>query len=116
MIQIYKNIEEFNPNKELKILIKFDDIIADMLSHKKLNPIVTELFIRGKKLNISIVFITQSYFAVPKNIRLNSTHYFIMKIPANRSFNKSHLIIQQILTLETLRTFTTNVLQNHILF
>ena len=52
-----------------------------MLGNKKLNPIVTELFIRGKKLNISLVFITQSYFPVPKNIRLNSTHYFIIKIP-----------------------------------
>ena len=59
----------------------FDDMIANMLSNKKLNPTVTELFIRGRKLNISLVFITQSYFAVPKNIRLNSIHYFIMKIP-----------------------------------
>ena len=55
-------------------------MIADIHCNKKLNPIVTDLFIRGRKLNIS-VFITQSYFAVPKNIRLNSTHYFIMKIP-----------------------------------
>ena len=76
-----KNTEEYNPNKKRKILIVFDDMIADMLSNKNLNPIVTELFIRGRKLNISLVFITQSYFAVPKNIRLNSTHYFIMKIP-----------------------------------
>ena len=52
-----------------------------MLSNKKLHPIVTELFIKVRKLNISLVFITQSYFAVPKNIRLNSTHYFIMIIP-----------------------------------
>ena len=81
MDDIYKNIEEYNPNKKRKILIVFDDMIADMLSNKKLNPIVTELFIRGRKLNISLVFITQSYFAVPKNIRLNSMHYFIMKIP-----------------------------------
>ena len=56
-------------------------MIADMLSNKKLNPIVTELFVRGRKLNISLIFITQSYFAVPKNIRVNSTHYFIRKIP-----------------------------------
>ena len=55
-----------NPNKKLKILIVFDDVIADMLSNKKLNPIVTESFIRGRKLNISLVFITQPYFAVPK--------------------------------------------------
>ena len=52
-----------------------------MLSKKKFNPIVTELFIRGRKLNISLVFITQSYFDLPKNIRLNSTHSFILKIP-----------------------------------
>ena len=94
MNDIYKNVEEYNPNKEQKILIVFDDMIADMLSNKKLNPIVTELFIRGRKLNISLVFITQSYFAVPKNIRLNSTHYFVMKIPNKRrlpqiAFNKS---------------------------
>ena len=78
---IYKNIGENNPNKKRKILIVFDDMTADMLRSEKLNPIVTGLFIRGRKLNISLDFITQSYFAVPKNIRLNSTHYFIMKIP-----------------------------------
>ena len=55
----------------IKTLIVFDDMITDMLINKKLNSIVTELFIRGRKLNISLVFITQSYFAVPKNIRLN---------------------------------------------
>ena len=65
MDDIYKNIEECNPNKVCKILIVFDNVIADMLSNKKLNPILTELFIQGKKLNISFVFITQSYFAVP---------------------------------------------------
>ena len=78
--EVYKNIEEYNPNKKRKLLIVFDDMIADMLSNKKLNPIVTELFIRGKKLNISLVFITQSYFAVPKIIRLSSTHNSFMKI------------------------------------
>ena len=65
MDDIYKNIEEYNPNKKHKILIVFD-MIADMLSNKKLNPIVTELFIRGRRLNISLVFITRSYFAVLK--------------------------------------------------
>ena len=89
---IYKNIE-YNPNKEHKILLVFD-MIADMLTNKKLNPIATELFIRGRKLNISLVFITQSYFAVPKNIRLNIIHYFNIKIQNKRelqqiAFNKS---------------------------
>ena len=68
MNDIHKNIEKYNPNKRCKKLIVFDDMIADMFSNKKLNPIVTELFIRGRKLNISLVFITQSYFAVPKKI------------------------------------------------
>ena len=63
-------------------------MIADMLSNKKRNSLVTELFIRGRKLNISIVFITQSNFSVPKNIRLNSTHYFIMKIPNIRALQQ----------------------------
>ena len=66
MDDIYKNIERCNPNRKRKILIVFDDMISDMLSNKKLNPIVTELFIRGRKLNISLVFITQSYFTDPK--------------------------------------------------
>ena len=66
MKDICKNVEKNNPNKKQKILIVFDDMIVDMLSNKKLNPIVTELFIRGRKLYISLVFMTQSYFAVPK--------------------------------------------------
>ena len=84
MDDIYKNIKEYNPNKKRKILIVFDDMIADMLSNKKRNPIVTELFIRARKSNISLIFITQSYFTVSKNIRLNSMHYFVMKV-SNKS-------------------------------
>ena len=72
MRDVYKNINEYNPDKENKILIVFDDIIADMTSNKKLDSIVTGLFIRGRKLNIS-VFIMQSYFKVPKDARLNAT-------------------------------------------
>ena len=81
MQDVYKNIEEYNPGKKRKALIVFDDMIADMINNKKLNPVVAESFIRGRKLNISIVFITQSYFKMPKDVRLNSTHFFIMKIP-----------------------------------
>ena len=80
MHDVYKNIDDYNPDKENKILIVFDDMIADMINNKKLNSIVTELFIRDRKLNISLVFIMQSYFKVPKDVRLNSTHFFIMKI------------------------------------
>ena len=74
--EVYKNIEEYNSNEKRKMLIVFDDMIADMLSNKKISLIVTELFIRGRKLNISLVFITQSHFAVPKDIRLNYTHFY----------------------------------------
>ena len=70
------------------MLIVFDDMIDDMINNKKLNSIITELFIRGRKLNISLVFITQSYFKVPEDVRLNTTHSFIMKIPNKREFNK----------------------------
>ena len=69
--------DDNNPKKNRKILIAFDDMVADMINNKKLNPIVTKLFIRGRKLNISVVFITQSDFKVPKDIRLNSTLFFI---------------------------------------
>ena len=88
MQDVYKNIEDYNPGKKRKVLIVFDDMIADMINNNKLNPIVTELFIRGRKLNISIVFITQSYFKVPKDVRLNSTHFFIMKIPNKRELQQ----------------------------
>ena len=84
MQDVYKNIDEYNIDKEHEILIVFDDMIADMINNKKLNSIVTELFIRGRKLNISLVFITQLYFKVPKDIRVNTTHFFIAKIPNKR--------------------------------
>ena len=81
MSDVYKNIEDYNPDKERKVLIVFDDMIADMINNKRLSPVMTELFIRGRKLDTSIVFITQCYFKVSKDFRLNSTHIFIMKIP-----------------------------------
>ena len=84
----FKNIEDYNLGKKRKILIVFEDVIADMINNKKLNPVVTELVIRGRKLNISIAFITQSYFKVPKDVRLNSTHFFIMKIPNKRELQQ----------------------------
>ena len=88
MEDVYKDIDEYNIDKERKILIVFDDMIADMINNKKLNSIVTELFIRGRKLNISLVFITQSYFKVPKDVRLNTTHFFIAKIPNKRELQQ----------------------------
>ena len=84
MHNVYRNIDEYKPDEENKILIVFDDAIADMIRNKKLNSIVTELFIRSRKLNISLVFISQSYFKVPKDVRLNTTYFFISKIPNKR--------------------------------
>ena len=84
MDDIHKNIKEYKLSKKRKILIIFDNMTADILGNNKLNPTVTELFIRSRKLNISVIFIARSYFAVPKTIRLNSTQYFIMKIPYKR--------------------------------
>ena len=75
MRNVYKNINHYNSDKENKILIVFDNMIADMIQNKKLNSIVTELFIRGRKLNVSLVFITQSYLKVPKDFRLKSFFY-----------------------------------------
>ena len=103
MGDIYKIIEEYNPNKKRKILILFDDMIGDMLSNKKSNLTVIELFIRGRKLNISFVFIAKFHFAVPKNI-------------TNKNSNKLHLTIHHILNFKILRIFTKNVLQSHIHF
>ena len=79
MHSVYKNIDNYNLNKENKILIVFVDMIADMINNKKLNSIVTGLLIRGRKLNISLIFITQSSFKVPKDVRNNSTHFFIKR-------------------------------------
>ena len=75
MHDVYKNVDLYNPDKESKILIVFDDMIAAMINDKKLNSIVTELFIRCRTLNISLVFISQSYFKVPKDVRNNRTHF-----------------------------------------
>ena len=80
-------------------MIVFDDMVAEILCNKKLNPIVSELFINRAKINIFLVFIRQSSFAVSKYIRLNSTHYLVIKIP---NINELLSIIDQILTLKTL--------------
>ena len=102
MDDIYKNIKEYNPNRKRKILIVFDDMISDMLSNKKLNSIVTELFIRGRKLNISLIFITKSYFAVLKNNKLNSTHYFVMKFLNKKKFQQIAFNHSSDITFKTL--------------
>ena len=77
---VYENIDHYNPSRKRKILIVFDEMIADIMTNKRFQAIIKEFFIRCRKLNISLVFITQFYFSVPKDVRLNSTHYLIMKI------------------------------------
>ena len=81
MIQKHNN---YSLNRKRKILIVFDDMVVDIKSNKKFQAIIEELFTRCRKPNISLVFITQSYFSVPKDVRLNSTHYLIMKINNRR--------------------------------
>ena len=84
MDNVYENIDEYNLTRKRKVLVVFNDIIADIMTNKKVQAVVKELFIRCKKLNISLVFIAQSYFSVPKVVRINSTHYLIMKINNRR--------------------------------
>ena len=102
MDDVYENINDYNPIRKRKKLIVFDDMIADIMTNKKFQAIIKELFIRCRKLNISLVFITQSYFSVPKDIRLNSTHYLIIKINnkkelENIAINHSADILQLII-------------------
>ena len=84
MDDVYANIDDYNPSRKRKILIIFDNMSADIMTNKKFQSIIKELFIRCRKLNISFVFITQSYSSVPKDVRLNSTHYLNMKVNNKR--------------------------------
>ena len=84
MDDVYENIDNYNQSIKSKILIVFDDMIADIMSNKRFQAIIKELFIRCRKLNISLIFIYQSYFSVPKDVRVNSTHYLIMEISSKR--------------------------------
>ena len=117
MQNVYKNIDEYNTDKEHKILIVSDDMTADMINNKKLNSIVTQLFIRVRKLNISLAFITQSYFKVLKDVRLNSTHFFIMKIPNKRELHQVALNhVSDISTKGFIKIYKKKILLNHIPF
>ena len=84
MDDVYENIHNYNSSRKRKILIVFDNVIADIMTNEKYQAIIKELFIRCGKLNISLAFFPQSYFSVPKDVRLNSTHYLIMKINNKR--------------------------------
>ena len=110
MDDVYENINDYNLNRKRKILIVFDDMIADIMTNKKFQAIIKELFIRCRKLNISLLFITQSYFSVPKDVRLNSAHYLIMKI--NNRKESQNIAINQILIIMILREFTVRFTEN----
>ena len=88
MHDVYKNINDYNPDKENKVLIVFDNMIADMIHNKRLNSIVTELLVKGRKSNISLVFVTQSYFKISIDVRLNTSHFLLQKFPIKENFNK----------------------------
>ena len=114
MQDVYKNIEEYNLGKKRKVLIVFDDAIADMIDNKKLNPAVAEQFIRGRKLSILIAFITQSYFKMPKDVRLNSTYFFIMKIPNKRELQQ--IASNHLSNIDLCQIICQILLQNLVLF
>ena len=110
MKDVYKDADE-----KLKIWIVFDDITVDIINNKKLNSIVTELFVRGRKLNISLVFITQSYFKVPKDVRLNTTH-LSQKIPNKRELQQIALNYSSDISIKDFINIYKNILLNYILF
>ena len=116
MNDVYNNIDDYDQLRKIKILIVFDDMIADIVTSKKFPAIIKELFIKCRKFNISLVFIPLSYFSVPKEARSNSTHYLIMKIHTQKkSYQILLLIIQQTLIIKSLFRFIGSVQVNHIL-
>ena len=91
-------------------------MIADMIYNKKLNSVVTKLFIRGRKLNISLVFITQSYFKIPKDVRLNTSHFFIAKIPNKRELQQIPINHLSDISTKDLAIFIENIQLNGVCF
>ena len=116
MDYVYDNIDDYNSNRRRKILIVFDEIIADIMTNRRFQAIIKKLFIRSRKLNISLVFITQSYFSFPKDVRLNTTHYFIMKINNKRELQNIAINHSADIDYQELRKFIENVQKNHIIF
>ena len=116
MHDVYENIDEYNVDKERNILIVFDDMIVDMISIKNVNSIVTALFIRGGKINISHFFITQSYFKVPKDVRLNTTHFFNVKTSNKRELQQIALNHSSDINTKDFTKIHKNIWLNHILF
>ena len=115
MQDVFKNIEEYIIGKKRKIFMAFDEIMA-MINNKKLTPVVTELFIRRRKLNIYIVFIAESYFQVPKDVRLNSTHVFITKIHSKRELQQIAFNHSSNIDFKDFIKIYNNLLHYHIFF
>ena len=116
MDAVYKNIDDYNPNRRKKILIVLDDMITDIMTNKEFQAIIKKLFIRCRKINISFVFITQSYFSILKDVRLNSTHYFIMKINNKRELQNIATNHSADIDHKDFMKFTENAQKNHIIF
>ena len=119
MDDIYEDTDNYNQKRDKKVLIVFDDMTADITGNKKFQAIIKELFIRCRKLNISLFVISQSYFSVPKDVRLNSTYYFIMTINNNRELQNiaiNHSADIKIMIIKILRNFIENVQKKHIIF
>ena len=102
MEDVYEKIHDYNSSRHRKILIVFDDMIVDIMANKKFQIILKELFIRCRKLNISLVFITQFYFSVPNDVRLNLTHYLIVKLTIKENYKILQLIILRVLIIKIL--------------
>ena len=111
MLHVNENIEECNSGRKCNLLIVFDDRIADMISNKTINQIVTELFIRRKKLNISSVFITKCYFQVPKTVKINCTYFFIIKVPNQKEL--SEIVFKQLCNLSVYLLWSTLEITEH---
>ena len=115
MDNVYNNINDYNPNRK-KILMFFADMIADIMNNKKFEVIIKELFIRYRKLNIYLVFITQAYFSVPKEVKLNSTHYLIIKIHNKRDVRDTVINYSSDFDYKDFRIMTENIQVKHIFF
>ena len=116
MDDIYENINNYNPNIRRKILVVFDDMIAGIMTNKRFQSLIKELFIRCRKLNISLAFIIQSYFSVPKDVRSNSKHYWIMKINNRKELQNITINHSSDIGYQDFNKFKENVQKDHTYF
>ena len=116
MDDIYENIDDYNKKRKRKVLIVFDGMISHVMSDKKAQQVLKELFIRCRKLNISLCFLTQSYFSVPKDVRLNCTNYVIFKLTIKRELQNIAIITVQTLSIKILLKFTETALKYLLIF